>query len=150
MRDEDWEALDEDGDGGVQLDVYVTREELRRGLAPPPKEWPSNRDFESGLPPGVSLERVLAAFDQDRDGELSGREMRPRRDLMRELDRNQDGRVLTEEIEFAIARAVDAGVEAGPDAFERRWDLDGNGKLGDDELPEGFEVLWRDLLARKR
>ncbi|MEZ6015161.1 MAG: hypothetical protein R3F49_08615 [Planctomycetota bacterium] len=150
LRDEDWDALDADGDGAVQLTARRAggRDAVaeRRGVEQLPAEWPTRRvGALLTLAPTTDELRLLGAFDVDRDGELTKRELRKRLDLLQQLDADGSDRVTTDEVAAALARLADNGVEVTPDSFEGRWDLDGDGKVSDDELPDRI----RALLARR-
>lgn len=145
VRDAEWESLDLDGDGFIQLPVSVDRRSRNQGLAPPPSEWPTRQPQRSSLPPVVTVDGILAALDLDGDGQLGKRELRDREDLSRELDGNADGLVSAEELGRAVARIQGGGVEVTRDGFLERWDLDGDGEVGEGELPA--PVLW--LLERR-
>jgi len=147
MRDEEWLALDVDGDGGVQLDAGRDVEAERRGIERLPVEWPTRRPAAViALAPTSDEARVLGALDADRDGELSKRELKRRGDLLAILDSNGDDRVDAAELGAGVARLADLGVDIAPDHFERRWDLDGDGKVQAAELPPEVERV----LARRR
>ena len=128
------DALDTNKDGYVQLDVQQDPEQERRGILVPPREWPVRQSERYPLPPVVTPESVLAAFDRDRDGELSRREMRRRYDLWLELDRDGDARVDAGELALVLDRVARFGVEVTADGFLERWDLDGDGEVSEDEL----------------
>jgi Ca2+-binding EF-hand superfamily protein len=142
------EALDPNGDGFVQLRVPRDPNLLERGIVPPPPEWPTRQPELWSLPPIVTLERVLATFDRDRDGELSGRELRKRPDLFLEMDRDGDARVSPEELAYALDRIVRGGVDVTRDGWMARWDLDGDGKVAREELE--VPVGLRDRLSTRR
>jgi len=136
----DWEALDVDRDGGVQLPVEVAEYERRRGYVGPESEWPGRRVPPTGLPPAPTVEGLLAVLDANGDGELSRRELGDRRDLLSELDRDRDGSVSTAELAQGVARVQARGPDAVADGFEARWDVDGDGRVELGELP-GWVLL---------
>jgi len=145
VRDEDWTALDVDGDGYVQLPHIVDRRTVNRGFAPPASEWPTRQPRRMSLPPGATSERILSLLDADGDGALGRAELRDREDLARELDSDADGLVQAEELARAVALVQGLGVDATPDSFIARWDVNGDGAVGTGELPDA--VLW--LLERR-
>jgi len=142
VRDEDWAVLDRDDDGFVQLDLGRDVAAERRGVEQVPPEWPTRRTGALlALAPTTDEGRLLGLLDEDGDGALTKRELRGRADLMRQLDRNADDRVTPEEVAIALGRLADEGVEITPDGFEARWDLNGDGKVGAEELPERVGAL---------
>lgn len=145
VADVDWEALDVDGDGYVQLAAIVDYRSRNRGLAPAPAEWPTRQPVRTSLPPIMTVDGMLAALDGDGDGALSKRELRGRPDLARELDRDADGIVTGDELARAAALVLDGGVDVTRDGFLERWDLDGDGEVEERELPDS--VRW--LLERR-
>jgi len=150
VEDRDWRALDIDASGHVQLRVEPTPWEREWGFVGAMTEWPTRQPNRTGLPPVITAERVLAAFDSDHNERLSQRELRKRPDLFREMERNGDGFVDLREIQYRVRLAAEQGVDVTADGFVERWDLDGNGRVEDDELPEGAElVLARERQARR-
>lgn len=143
LRDEEWEVMDSNGDGAIQLIVRVDATMRRRGDAPPPSEWPTRRGETTALPPSIPLDRVLEVFDDDGDLELSNRELSKRKDLLEEMDRNGDGTVDGRELAARVQLANEQGVEASPDSFLERWDLDGDGEVDEDEMPPGAALRLR-------
>ena len=135
IRDEDWAALDADGDGEVRLDVPRDAVRSRRGFVSKGPEWPTRQPSATGLPPGTTPDRLLESFDRDRDGILSRREVADRPELFLRLDRSGDGRATLEEIELLTRRSEQGGVDVSPDGFHARWDLDGDGRVSEWELP---------------
>jgi len=146
LRDEDWDALDVNGDGHVQLDLTLLAERRRRGEEPPQPEWPVRRRYEPiDLPPGVRAEVLLEAFDDSGDGRITKSEMRRRPGLFARLDIDGTTVLEEDEIERAATLVLRWGLETVPDDFVTRWDLDGSGEVEPDELPR----LARTLLARR-
>jgi hypothetical protein len=148
LRDEEWRALDVNADGYVQLEVNYDPDLIRRGLLPPPREWPTRQPNRIGLPPGVSSDLLLKIFDADEDGKLSRREMKRRPQLRFRMDGDGSSSVEEDELARAVAFVVQGGVEVTPDGFAERWDLDGDGKVE----PEEIELMpWlRERLLGKR
>lgn len=134
ILDSEWNALDQDSDGGIQLPVR--RQDRSRGneVLPLPSEWPVRRDRAIPLPP-LLADGALAAFDKNGDTDLSRRELRNREDLLLLADRDYSGLLEMEEWE-RLNNIVQGGqVDSLADSFLARWDLDGSGKVEDDELP---------------
>lgn len=150
IADRDWQALDKDANGFIQLPVQVDRQAVNRGLAPPPSEWPTRQPNLTALPPVVTVEKIQEVFDTDGDMYLSGRELRSRPDLLKEMDRNGDGRVARDEVARSVNRVLQGGVEVTRDGF-LRWDLDGDGQVGQGELPDAvLQLLERRASRPKR
>ena len=150
VAERDWRALDANGDGFVQLHIYVDRRTANRGLAPPAPEWPTRQPARSALPPVISGDRLREVFDEDGDTFLSRRELAARPDLLRELDRNGDGRVARDEAGRSVNLVNQRGVDVTRDDF-LRWDLDGDGKVGSGELPDAvLELIERRRAERPR
>jgi hypothetical protein len=137
LEDRDWEACDVDRDDGVQLPIRATAFQRENGILPLGSEWPTRRRIFTGLPPTASLETVLAVFDKDKSGTLSRREMRKRPALFLEFDRDRNDVVDEAEINRRIDILGQLGVDVCATDFVRRWDLDGSGKVEEEELPEG-------------
>ena len=142
MRDEDWEALDANGDGFCQLAVYVDPWFIRQGFSEPAAntEWPTRQPTLTWLPPIIDVERVFATFDSNKNDELTHRELRKRMELYREFDTNGDDIVTRDEVQARVDLVGQAGVEVTTDDYVTRWDLDGNGKVEDEEIPPGAEL----------
>lgn len=116
-----FEALDEDEDGRISIDEF--------------------RELEIGRDPGVTFQRL----DTNEDGRIDVDEVP---DSMRarfeSADVNGDGFLDPDEIRTMVLRAREA--RNGPSALMRRLlelDLDGDGRLHRDELPEAMEFLRR-------
>ena len=134
VRDEDWRALDLNGDGHVQLQVDYDPDLVQRGLLPPPREWPTRQPQRIGLPPGATDYLLLAVFDRDKDGQLSRRELRSRPALRFRMDTDGSSTVDAEELANATAFVANNGVDVTPDGFLERWDIDGDGTVEEQEL----------------
>jgi len=139
LRDEDWAALDVDQSDFVQLEIPITPSDRLLGFVPPRSEWPTRRSVTSGLPPDITVERVFETFDRNGDLTLSIRELRKRPDLFVEFDTNTDDVVTRGEVTRRVDLVGQRGVDASPDTFDQRWDLDGDGRVRGDELPAGAE-----------
>jgi hypothetical protein len=137
----DLEALDRSGDGFVQLDPPGNRFLELRGILGPASEWPTRRAFYSPLPPTITAEDLVARFDTDRDGKLTQRELKKRGDLFTDLDANGDSVIAPNEVQLRVAQLVATGIDASPDRFVERWDLDGDGKVAPEELPPSARIL---------
>ena len=142
MRDEDWQALDANADGFCQLAVYVDPWFIRQGFSEPAAntEWPTRQPTLTWLPPIIDAERIFETFDKNNNEELSLRELKKRKELHREFDANGDDIVTREEVQARIDLVGQAGVDITTDDYISRWDLDGNGKVEDEEIPPGAEL----------
>ena len=134
ILDPEWDALDLDSDGGVQLPVprkERSRNNAGQGL---PSEWPVRRARAIPLPPLLE-EGALAAFDKNGDTDLTRRELRDREDLLDMADGDYSG--LLERGEWMRLEAAARGgpVDSLADSFLARWDLDGSGEVEEAELP---------------
>ncbi|MBL8859357.1 MAG: hypothetical protein JNL28_12675 [Planctomycetes bacterium] len=135
MRDEDWRALDSDGDGGIQVPVLRRSKAARSGKPIPRSEWPTRQPFRAPLAPDATIERLLAMFDKDGDRNLSRRELEKRPDFLVEMDDNDDDIVGYEELKVRCDVLLGRGVDVVHDGFVERWDLDGDGKVSPAEVP---------------
>lgn len=140
LADPEWEAMDADRDGTVRLIAATDESQRERGLVLAGSEWPSRRTSLALLPPGITIERLLAEFDRNGDEVLDQREFKARADLLRLFDADSDQRATREELGRAIARLENVGVDALADDFLGRWDLDGSGRVDGDELSEGVRL----------
>ncbi|MEM1450828.1 MAG: hypothetical protein AAGI22_17035 [Planctomycetota bacterium] len=144
LRDEDWAALDPNGDGFCQLDPTETRIRRSRDQVMPEREWPLTRRFPVfDLPPGSKAASILAGLDRDGDGQLSKREMRKRPRLMAQLDVDRSSTIEPDELARAEELLLRWGVEGAPDDFFARWDLDRDGEVADDEVAPVVQTLLR-------
>lgn len=97
-------------------------------------EWPARRPLVLSLPPVITRERILAAFDADRDGELTAKELKARPDVLAQGDDNGDNRLIPIELKADLDRIDNLGVDTTLDGYLERWDLDRDGRVGADEL----------------
>ncbi len=135
VRDPEWEALDRDRDGFVQLEPDPVASQRGGAVAMPDPEWPRRRPRALPLPPSLT-EELLLTLDADGDRLLTRRELRAREDLAEALDLNRDGVVEEGEWTRILNLVQNGGVRLLADGFEARWDLDGSGRVEADELPE--------------
>src|SRR5262249_40587856 len=140
LEDPEWKALDADGDGFVRLLEPPYAYQRARGMVRTGSEWPTRREDLVLLPPGISVDALMAKFDRDHDEILDARELKARPDLLAVFDANADLRVDRTEIANRLARISDSGMRSLPDDFVGRWDLDGSGTVEADELPEAVRV----------
>jgi hypothetical protein len=148
LRDEDWRLLDRDDDGFCQLDPTRFASRRAREVVSRDTEWPSRRRGPRlDLPPGSSVESICEGLDADGDGQLTKRECRRRPLLFAQLDVDRSSIVEPDELERAEAVLLRWGVESGPDDFFTRWDLDGSGRVDEDEVSS---VVWTLLERRGR
>ena len=91
---------------------------------------------------------MLEVFDANDSGDLSQRELKRRRDLFLEMDRDGNGTASEEEIRARIDLVGRSGVDVTASGFTERWDLDGDGKVTDDELPEAVNRVLRRRTTR--
>jgi Ca2+-binding EF-hand superfamily protein len=151
LRDADWEALDVDRDGGVQLPI--SRLVNRRGagtVEPKIVEWPYRRAYAYPLPPTISREAFYAAFDADGDERITKREMKAREDLFLALDLDGSGVLDETEITPVLTQIGQLGVDATVDEFQRRWDLDGDGQVEAAEIPNAPVLRARGVIGPGR
>jgi Ca2+-binding EF-hand superfamily protein len=147
LRDEDWLALDADADGAVQLRLStLVNRAGARPVIPPPVEWPYRRADAFALPPTITRDALYAEFDGDADGRIDKRELKAREDLLRALDRDGSGVLDEREVKVALDRIGRLGVDATVDDFRGRWDLDGDGAVADDEIPNAAVLRARGVL----
>ncbi len=137
LGEEEWAALDADHNGSVRLATRRGSAAYRRAIdaAKSRPEWPSRRRYYAMLPPMLTPERMYATFDKDGDGVLSRTELKKRADLLADMDDDGDGSIGPKELQARLKVIGALGVEATPDAFVPRWDLDGDGKVEEGELP---------------
>ena len=143
VGEREWNALDADQSGFVQLEVHVHPWWRRRGYVGAKSEWPTRQPLITSLPPVITTERVLEALDRNGDSRLSKRELKHRPDLFREMDRDGDDVVTEREIAYRVAQVAQRGVELTQDGFVARWDLDGSGEVDPDELPDSAWIPLR-------
>jgi Ca2+-binding EF-hand superfamily protein len=115
-----------------------------RVLAQEPKRDRQGPAGKSGADPTAARptgEQLFQRLDRDGDGKLMGDEIPDRVwDQMEAVDTDQDGSITVEELKKALAKASDAGREAGAAAavvvtqILQRLDKNGDSKLTKDEL----------------
>ncbi len=149
VADAEWLALDADQDGLVRLVGGRYDYQRERGFVEPGSEWPIQRQVLLALPPGITSERMLATFDANDDGSIERAEMKDRPELFRQIDGNGDGSLDEIEIPRLLRIVAGLGVDAVPDDFMGRWDLDGSGKIEADELPRVLHLRLADTLGKK-
>ncbi len=131
----EFDALDVSHDGSIRLREDAAMKNGERYI-----EWPHRQAESTGLPPTITVERLLEVFDADHDGLLSQRELKARPDLFREFDANADRKIESKELAERVARALNYGVDACADDFVKRWDLNGDGKVDERELPASAQI----------
>ncbi len=135
LSDEDWAALDTNADKSVRILDHYSEDPRSGEFSQAKAEWPWRRAAISGLAPAATAEQVLELLDRDRDGVLSAKELRRRKDLASELDQDQDSSVSSKELRERIDAVAGQGVEILADDFLARWDQDGSGAVEAPELP---------------
>ncbi len=135
IQPSDVEALDRDQNGSVQLDAEYDPQRMARGDVPLPNEWPKRRRFSWNIPPDLTLERLLETLDKNRDGKFTKRELSSRPDLRAVLDVNGDQVCDEREIALVLDLLGRFGLEVVADGFAARWDLNGNGRVEEAEVP---------------
>jgi hypothetical protein len=123
--------------------VRLSRREYNQGNAGAAPEWPLRRPRVIPLPPLISTERLLELFDKNQDLSLTKLELKGRPDLFPVLDQNDDGLLSRAEIDDGTGAIAVRGVDACPDEFLARWDLDGDDEVEGDELPPGGHAAVR-------
>ena len=157
VLDAEFEAMDLDRDGFIQLvpDLPESMRELglvamavgaRVDVRP---EWPLRRIGFTTLPPIVDADLIWDTFDEDGDRRIVQTEMRDRPDLFRELAGNRSV-VERDDIGRRINFLGPRGVEITYDDFERRWDLDGDGRVEPEEMPDVPALRFRGILDGER
>jgi Ca2+-binding EF-hand superfamily protein len=134
VPDEEWELLDPNKDGFVQLRIKPGTRASKSGRPEMTIEWPARRGYTVPLPPGTKPETVLAVLDKDGDKILSRRELEKRPDLLYERDVDGSGVIEANELKIACDILSVTGVDFVRDGFIERWDLDGDGKVDAGEL----------------
>jgi Ca2+-binding EF-hand superfamily protein len=148
LGDAEWQALDADGDGAVQLSLAANASGARRGGEEQsrPVEWPYRREPPYALPPTLGREGFLAAFDADKDGQVTQREMKARPELFATLDADGSGLLERSEVDLAFDRLDREGVDATVDDFLGRYDLDGDGRVQPGEIQNASVLGARGIL----
>ena len=100
----------------------------------PSPEWPRRRPVVYPLPPGVTTDEVLAAWDADGDESISKRESKFDDVLWRQLDPGGAGSLSRYDLDRLTYRTIRRGVDVCSDSFEGRWDWDKDGRVEADEL----------------
>ena len=90
----------------------------------------------------------MAAFDEDEDGRILQTEMANRPDLYRELAGNR-GEITGRDVARRVGFVGPRGVEVSYDDFQRRWDLDGDGEVEAEEMPEVPSLHFRGILGER-
>jgi hypothetical protein len=137
IPDAEWGALDPDHDGSIRLVAGPLSFQKALGFVDAGSEWPMRRTTIVALPPTLAPERLMACFDGDGDRRLTRREMGKRVDLFEAFDQDRSDVVENDEVDRLLGLVARLGLDALPDDFEPRWDLDGSGQVESDELPDG-------------
>ena len=110
-------------------------------------EFPARRNRPYAFYPFGDPAEFRKLFDRDRDGKIVKREF-PSREIFDSLDGNGDGTIQEMELTQAFAAARGLGVDAVPDDFVSRFDLDRDGSVSPSEFP-GPESARPHLLREK-
>jgi len=143
LREEDWQALDANGDGHVQLAMVHDSKAARRGVANAKPEWPSRQVFRWPLPPTMTREQFTETFAPGAEKRLTRKELATRPDVLAGLDESGDGVLDEREWQSRLGLVALYGSELTVDGFEQRWDLDRDGKVTPAELPLPPYLLLR-------
>ncbi|MBK7642184.1 MAG: hypothetical protein IPJ19_03915 [Planctomycetes bacterium] len=143
LRDEDWLALDANGDGNLQLALTRDSKAGKRGSAALAPEWPARQVFRWPLPPTLTRERFLELFPPGAQQKITRKEAPTRPDLLVAFDENGDNLLDEREWQSRIGLLGLYGSELTVDGFEERWDLDRDGKVAPAELPLPAYLLLR-------
>jgi hypothetical protein len=123
--------------------------DIRQGDVPAPPEWPQRRSVVYPLPPGVTTDEVLAAWDADGDGSISKREAKFEDRLWRQLDPDDSGSLSRYDVDRLTNRTIRFGVDVCSDSFEDRWDWDRDGRVEAHELELPLWIERRLLTPKK-
>ncbi|MFT5290616.1 MAG: hypothetical protein ACI82F_002691 [Planctomycetota bacterium] len=145
LGDAEREALDGNGDGNVLLARTLFPFHAEAGLVAAGSEWPTRRPVGLGflpLPPSFSVDQFLGHFDEDEDEIVTAKEFGRSPGLFTWLDNagTKDSRISRADLEKGLRQLIGRGVEACPDDFLGRWDLNRDGKVDPDELPAGVRA----------
>jgi hypothetical protein len=143
LRDADWQALDANGDGRVQLALARDSKAGKRGTTYQKPEWPARQVLRWPLPPTLTREGFLEAFPAGPEKRLTRKELRARGDVLSDFDENGDGVLEEREWQTSVGLIGVYGSELTADGFEERWDLDRDGKVTPRELPLPPYLLLR-------
>ena len=127
-------------DGSVRLVAAELDFQRKRDFVAEGSEWPARRSKLFLLPPGVGTDQIVKGLDRDGNEVLDARELKVRKDLMQVLDVDGNQRVDRAEVARIVNVINAAGTDASPDDFLGRWDLDGNGAVDGDELPQSVRL----------
>lgn len=114
-------VADQDGDGAIDLDE-----------AEPLAHWGAfNKQF------GGSPETVLKRLDKDKDGKVRREEFRPSNDAFAEHDKNGDGQLQPEELDYVELKGLAVYANMSVDTLLEKFDRNKDGKLEPGEIPGG-------------
>jgi Ca2+-binding EF-hand superfamily protein len=136
LADAEWSALDADRDGKLRLKTSDLPGQRERGFQVQGSEWPARRSYLVPVPPNATPERLLERFDRDKNGALSRSELAARKDLFALADSDGSSIVTRAELADLLGIVATQGVEACPDDFLSRWDLDASGRIEPGELSD--------------
>lgn len=144
------EELAAAGDHFGELDINSDGQlDPRELLGPPPEEPrfgvpPSQPDTPRERFMGDRIERLIGQFDHDSDGQLSKEEMPDSlKTHFDRMDADSDGFCSTEELRKGLGQLTrpPAGESDSASRLFGQFDLDGNGKLAQDEIPKSLQPI---------